>query len=227
MGRKPGAVGDRTLSLAPPPLWFDGVLAEVPKTLDRPLAWRLRIDGPEAGRDARNARLAPDEVAAFARTRDASSRMIRRRLAKALVARVAQCHPDTVLIARGVSGCLKIESPAGWWVSLAGQSPLALIGLARSPIGVDIEPADAMVPHDVLSVDECAALTENRLPVLAGWVAKEAHAKACGEARTIDPLAIGLTFDGESLVARSSGAASTIHLDVGGQTVSALAMLRS
>lgn len=227
MGREPGAAGGGALNGPDGPLWLSGGLTDLPEETDRPLAWRLRLDRPESGRDARSATLTPGEVAAFARIRDAQFRMLRRRLAKALVARVARCHPDAVSIVRGAAGGLRVVSPSGWHLSLAGQMPHALIGLARTPTGVDIEPIDAIVPADAFSSKERADLENRHYPLLVGWVAKEAHGKACGQARTLDPLAIDLAIEGGSIVAMSTGMVSRVHLDIGSHTLAAIAVLQS
>ena len=214
------------------PVWASGKLAQVRWIKERPLAWRVRLDNQASRRDATRAVLSPDEVAAFARAGDAPWRVTRRLLAKALIAQVAQCHPDTVRIERDRSGALRVASPAGWYLSLAGQPPHALIGLHRSPIGVDIEPSNAApAPADAFSAEEWAMLDalwpDNVAHArLIGWVAKEAHAKACGRARQLDPREIGLCNLAGSLEATSGGARTRIHLaiETGTGTVAAVAI---
>lgn len=229
MGRQPGTARNRALidRSQPASTWFDGALADLPERLEFPLAWRVRLDRPDVERDARAAALTSREVAAFARTGDAPFRMLRRRLAKALLAKVAKCHPREVLVTRDGGGALRVEQPGGWHLSVAGQAPFALIGVSRTPIGVDIEPHGERVPEDVVGADERAMLAEHfprDLAPLVGWVAREAHGKATGRARQLDPREIGLERGAGAIIARSKGSASIVHVSIDSTTVAALAL---
>ena len=212
------------------PVWASGALAQVRWIEARPLAWRVRLDDEQAQRDAGRAALSPPEIAAFARAGDAPWRITRRLLAKALIAHVAQCHPDDVLIERDAFRALRVVAPAGLHLSLAGQPPHALIGLHRRPIGVDIEPeAAAPPPDDAFSTDERATLDtlwpgNTDRAALVGWVAKEAHAKASGRARQLDPRNIVLGTRAGSLVARSGAMSTRIHISVDNGTIAAVAI---
>lgn len=208
-------------------LWFDGLLADLPPPGGRPLAWYLRLDRPEAERYARAASLTLPEIAAFAHVGDALFRIMRRRLAKVLVAKVSGCHPDEVSIGRSATGALRLESPHGWFLSLAGQVPHALIAVGRNPLGVDVEPAEADVPEDSFSPGDRATLGLLGSPLVAGWVAKEAHGKACGQARVLDPRAIELSWGESGLLARSDGARSIVHLNIGDRTCAGIALLEA
>jgi phosphopantetheinyl transferase len=212
------------------PVWASGALAQVRWIEGRPLTWRVRLDDEAARRDAARAVLSANEVAAFARASDAPWRMTRRLLAKALIARIARCHPDDVRIERDACGALRVIAPPGWHISLAGQAPHALIGLHRQPIGVDIEPiVGALPPDDVFSAEERAALdglwpeSPDRA-ALIGWVAKEAHGKASGRVRQLDPREIRLCSRDGSLVANSGNIGTRVHIAVEAGTISAVAV---
>ena len=191
--------------------------------------WRVRLDDETSRRDAGGAVLSAQETAAFARAADAPWRITRRLLAKALIAQVAQCHSDDVRIARDAFGALRVVAPTGWHLSLAGQPPHALIGLHRRPIGVDIEPLDALPPpEDAFSADERAmfgALWPGNADraALVGWVAKEAHGKACGRARQLDPREIRLGRRAGTLVATSGGVTTRVDLASDTATIAAVA----
>ncbi|MBC7601915.1 MAG: hypothetical protein H7255_04545 [Ramlibacter sp.] len=188
----------------------------------------MRLDDEHSQRDAGRAALSAGEVAAFARAGDAPWRITRRLLAKALIAHVARCHPADVLIARDAFGALRVVAPTGWHLSLAGQPPHALIGLHRRPTGADIEPPDALPPpEDAFSADERAmfgALWPGNADraALIGWVAKEAHGKACGRARQLDPREIRLRLRAGTLVATSGGV--TTRVDLAGDTATIAAV---
>jgi phosphopantetheinyl transferase len=198
-------------------------------TEGRPLAWRVRLDDEQAERDAGRATLSAQEIAAFARVGDAPWRVMRRRLAKALIAQIAEVHPDDVRIARDASGALQVVAPAGWHLSLAGQPPYALIGLHRSPIGVDIEPETAKPPPDDAFSDDERTTLDSLWPgdadraALIGWVAKEAHSKASGRARQLGPRDIELGVDASSLIAVSTSARTRVHLTLEAGTIAAIA----
>ena len=232
MGRQSGAAGQRALSESGElgPVWVSGALAQVRWIAGRPLAWRVRLDDETSRRDAGGAVISAQETAAFARAADAPWRIARRLLAKALIAQVARCHPDDVRIARDAFGALRAVAPTGWHLSLAGQPPHALIGLHRRPIGVDIEPLDALPPpEDAFSADERAmfgALWPGNADraALVGWVAKEAHGKACGHARQLDPRDIWLNCRAGALFATSHASSTVVHIAVDTETIAAVAV---
>lgn len=212
------------------PVWARGALARVRYAEGRPLAWRVRLDDPITQRDATAATLSPRETETFSHVPDAPWRMLRRRLAKALIAQVAACHPDQVSIERDPLGAVRIVAPIGWHLSLAGQPPHALIGLHRDPIGVDIEPWDAPAPPaDAFSGEELEMLdnlwdhaTDHAR--LRGWVAKEAHGKACGRARKLDPRDIQLHQHAGSVIGESAGVRTSIHIAFETTTIAAVAV---
>ena len=236
MGRQSGAACQRALSddsgLGPGdlgPVWASGALAQVRWIAGRPLAWRVCLDDETSRRDAGGAVLSAQETAAFARAADAPWRITRRLLAKALIAQVARCHPDDVRIERDAFGALRVVAPTGWHLSLAGQPPLALIGLHRRPIGVDIEPLDALPPpKDAFFADERATLDllwpDNAdRAALIGWVAKEAHGKASGRARQLGPCEIRLCHRAGTLVATSGRVTTRVDLAIDTATIAAVA----
>ncbi|WP_295633352.1 4'-phosphopantetheinyl transferase superfamily protein [Novosphingobium sp.] len=212
------------------PVWASGALAQVQWIEGRPLAWRVRLDDEQTQRDAGRAVLSAREVAAFAHMGDAPWRITRRLLAKALIAHVARCHPDHVLIERDAFGALGVVAPAGWHLSLAGQPPHALIGLDHAPIGVDIEPETAAPPpDDAFSADELAALDKlwpgnaDRARLI-GWVAKEAHAKASARARQLGPRDIELGTHVGVLVAQSCAMTTHVYVSIDSGTIAAVAI---
>ena len=232
MGRQSGTPGQRALSdqRRRDPVWASGPLTQVSWIDGRPVAWYVRLDGDDAHRDAGRAVLSAQEKAAFARTGDAPWRIMRRLLAKALIARAAMCHPDDVRIERDALGALRLVKPIGWHLSLAGQPPQALIGLHRLAIGVDIEPGNAPPPlEDAFSAEDLVVLAKlwpgnpDRARLI-GWVAKEAHGKACGRARQLDPRDIWLNRRAGSLFATSHGTSTVVHIAVDIETIAAVAV---
>jgi 4'-phosphopantetheinyl transferase len=139
------------------------------------------------------------DLADFAARADAGNRLLRRRLARALLSSLAQVAPTGILLGRSPQGAPSVLAPQGWYLSVAGQAPLCLVGVAAHPIGVDVEPVDDAPPlWDMLTRAEADSL--RRLPSsawprewLRRWTAKEAHAKRLGCARGADPAGIATT----------------------------------
>lgn len=184
------------------PAWATGPLAAIPAG-HGPVAWLLRLDDAQTAADARRAAVSAQDLADLADRPQAAMRALRRRLAKALIARMAGVHPDLVRIARNEAGAPIVIAPDGWHVSVAGRWPLALIGVARIRIGVDVEPLDAPPPPpEAFTIAERATMREDQ--ALARWVTKEAHAKRLGIASRIAAEAIetralgGLAFSAAS-----------------------------
>lgn len=211
-------------------MWAAGPLASIRYEAGRPLAWLVRLDSPAAQADASRARLSAEEVAAFSGAGDAPWRMLRRRLAKALVAQIAGCHPDAVDLVRHAHGALQIAYPHNWHISHGGQPPYALIGVHTAALGVDIEPCSAPPPPpDAFSLADCAALdtlnlADEATTLLAGWTIKEAHGKAVGRARLLEPREIALSVDATGLTARSTGGMTRCHLLIDENVVCAVAI---
>jgi 4'-phosphopantetheinyl transferase len=86
--------------------------------------------------------------------------------------------------------------PSSWLISLSSRENIALFGLSREKIGVDVEVLAAMAPAwNVLHESEQAALAE--LPeerqsedFLHLWTAKEAYLKALGVGLRREPSEI-------------------------------------
>lgn len=177
------------------PRWHDGAIDDL--TFDgRPVVWSVATNGPIAGRVVADVPQATEDPADAAPTRNGTERRLRHRLARALIARLAEMDPAHIRLSRTPHGALVVGPPAGWHLSLSGRSGACLIGVALQPIAVDREPFDESPPlRDMLAPSEVAAL--DRLTAadrprawLRRWTIKEAHAKLVGEPLRIAPEAI-------------------------------------
>ncbi|WP_313058237.1 4'-phosphopantetheinyl transferase family protein, partial [Agrobacterium cavarae] len=140
-------------------VWLSGADDLTIATGDAPVVWHLRLDRPETERLAGGATLSAADLQDLAAKPDAGMRALRRRLAKILLARLSGLHPDEIIIGRSALGAPQVLHPEGWHISLAGRFPHCLIGLSRTPIGVDIEPLDAEPPpEDSFTATEWLAL---------------------------------------------------------------------
>ncbi len=188
------------------PIWHDGDLAALSGASSGPLAWSVDLTGPAADLALSTAAPRADDLADAARRSDGAVSMARRRLARALIARLAVCHPDSVYLGRSAKGAPCVIFPQGWYLSLSGRNQRCLIGLARVPIGVDMELiGDSAVTGDpiwdMMTHAEARALrslpaSQGRREWLRRWAAKEAHAKLIGSPRRIDPACIETTPNG-------------------------------
>lgn len=154
--------------------------------------WYVRLDSPTAEASARCASLLYADYCEFAKRPDAGMRGMRRRLSRHLIGKVTGLHPDAIVFVRAANGAPGLSVPDGWFISLAGTWPHCLIGLSRRPIGVDVEPADALPPpDDCLTPRELAQLGAGGPDrALFRWLAKEAHAKRFAVASEVDPCEI-------------------------------------
>lgn len=195
-----------------PPLWLSGPIDALELSSGAVLVWHLRIDDPVMFSAARGAPLRTHDLRDLAPGPHAGFRSIRRQSAKLLLARVAAVHPDDVRIGRSAAGAPLVEAPAGWYISVAGRWPHCLIGVSREPLGVDIETITAEpFPPDIFSPTERAQMVAaSRTEQTIRWVAKEAHAKRCGNASTIEPAAITTTLHGTDFASVRSEAATSI-----------------
>lgn len=181
-----------------PPVWIDGPLAPGPVAAAPAMAWQVRLDDPAVEAAAGQAPLTAADLRDLAGRPDGAMRGLRRRLTRLLVARVTGVHPAAIALRRDPLGALHLDAPDtgsalhGWHVSVAGRWPHCLIGLARQPVGVDLEPLDAdPPPADALTAAEARRLAGAAPHAwLACWVTKEAHAKCLGIASRIEPTAI-------------------------------------
>lgn len=192
------------------PIWYDGDLAALPVMSVRPIAWSINIEEPAADQALATVPARTDDLADAARRSDGAISLIRRRLARALIAKLAKCHPDDVIISRSSEGASRVTNPKGWHLSISGQRQRCLIGVANVPIGVDMEMTAATdLAHDpvwdMMTFAEAGALQKfpaaaSRLEWLRRWSAKEAHAKLIGQPRRIDPRLIETTAHGSAMI---------------------------
>ncbi|MEI6485319.1 MAG: 4'-phosphopantetheinyl transferase superfamily protein [Sphingomonadales bacterium] len=223
----------RAAAAAPPscgPLWRDGTWDCRREQWTGPLCLITRPDSAAAVQLMAGATLSPRDLGDFAGRADAAFRLARRRLVKALLAWAAGVHPDAVRLARSALGAPVVTAPGGWFVSVSGQGPLCLVGLAREPIGVDIEPCTAPPPpRDLMTPRERDWLarlpaTEAAAEALAFWVAKEAHAKRTGLARQMEPGDVEMVRTAQGLRASSAGHISRCWTFAGHGAVAAAAL---
>jgi phosphopantetheinyl transferase len=138
--------------------------------------------------------------------------LARRRIARSILAQRIGTHPRAVSITRGPQGEPQVASPKGsFHLSFSAREDIALIGIATSRIGVDIEiiRPGMLIPVNVLRADERAvleALPEHaRCPAFAAlWTAKEAVVKAlhCGFQMPPEAIRIDGWSAGEPLALR-------------------------
>ena len=168
------------------PVWHDGPLDTLAFGTG-PVAWSVALA------EAPNVASRREDLADAADHHDGAARLARRLLARALIARLADCAADTVAIDRSRHGAPIVTAPTGWHVGLSGRGDRALIAAARSPIAADREPLDGgEVLWDMATPREAAAM--RALPPdrqasdwLLRWTMKEAHAKLIGQPRRIAP----------------------------------------
>ena len=137
----------------------------------------------------------PGEAAAFVGRHDAGERLLRRRLARLLIAAVGKTNPSGVRITPDAAGRPLVAKPHGWHLGLAARWPACLLAIARDPIGVDIELATEPLPDDLLTSAERRQIAtmpraERAMEGARRWAAKEAHAKWTGRPRALDPAQI-------------------------------------
>lgn len=222
MGRIACPAGARRVKA---PIWHEGSLEGLGDPGDRPVAWHVRLDDPAIRRLASYAALRTADWRDLADRPQAAMRGLRRQLAKVLLAHLAKCHPDSIAIARDIAGSPRVLTPDGWHLSLAARWPHVLIGVARVPLGVDIEPCDALPPpNDALTPGERMDLTNGPDDLgLRRWTAKEAHAKLFGVASQVEGSQIDTQVDGAHLLVRSAHGLSVCHQTVGPQVIRAVA----
>jgi phosphopantetheinyl transferase len=224
-------VAEPARSAASGPLWLDGTVDRRRDRWSGALCFLTSLDSAAAAQLMAGAMLAPQELREYAGRADAGTRLARRRLVKALVAWAAGVHPDSVRLGRSALGAPVVEAPDGWFVSLSGQGSRCLVGLAREPIGVDIEPRTAPPPpHDLMTARERQWLAslpalEAEREALAFWVAKEAHAKRTGRASRIEPDEIEVVRSPDGLRAASDGQVSFCWTTDWGDAVAAAALI--
>lgn len=132
---------------------------------------------------------------------------LRRGTARRIVARQLGCRIDDVAIEHDAAGRPLLAAPGapGLHISLATRAGLVAVGLARHPLGVDVEAVDptASVPHDLLHPEENSFLdatpTAMRACAFARlWAAKEAYVKALGSGFRRAPEGFAVSLFSES-----------------------------
>ena len=152
-------------------LWIER-LEQAPRALAGPLAWVA----PHA--EAAAWPLPPatrDDLAdaALAKREGGGPRLLRRRMLRALVARVFDLHPQTVRFTREPSGAPGLQGVDAY-IATSGCSGWSAVALAPAPVGIDIEPADKAAAAD-----------------LRRWTAHEAALKAHGRGLGEGPAVAG------------------------------------
>jgi 4'-phosphopantetheinyl transferase len=116
--------------------------------------------------------------------RGAFDRPERHRLACALAAEMLSCAPHGMALTTDTNGRPTLNAPL--CLSLSYRHGLLLVGLADTPMGVDIERVDGDFPavaHDQFSAGECRWLDSVHQPdaFTRLWTGKEAVLKATGQ----------------------------------------------
>lgn len=134
---------------------------------------------------------------------DPAGHLRRRRIARALAAGFTGHEAADFAITAADLGQPKLSGPGGLHVSFAARGDLSLVGIARRPLGVDLEGAIApdAIPWNILRLDEAEALRALPEPARAGafldlWTGKEATLKVLGTGLHVPPEALWLTGGG-------------------------------
>lgn len=143
------------------------------------------------------------ESASAGRARDPAGHLLRRRITRAIAAGFTGHAAADFTVATAALGQPMLSGPGDLRVSFAAHGDFSLVGIARSPLGVDLEGAitpDA-IPWNILRPDEAEAL--RTLPEAARaeafldlWTGKEAALKALGTGLHVAPEALWITREG-------------------------------
>lgn len=143
------------------------------------------------------------ERASARQARDAVGHCLRRQIARAIAAGYTGHDATDFSIANSGDGQPRLSGPGGLHLSFASRGGLSLVGIAGSPIGVDLEGAIApdTIPWNMLRPDETEALRALPEATRAGafldlWTGKEATLKALGTGLRIPPEALHITHGG-------------------------------
>jgi phosphopantetheinyl transferase len=117
-------------------LWIDR-LEEAPRGLHEAIVW-VAFHAEAAGWSL--PRASPDDLAdaALARRDGGGPRLLRRRMLRALAARVLDLHPDRVRFVRDAQGAPGLADPPAY-LSTSGCRDHSAVVLSPYPVGVDIE----------------------------------------------------------------------------------------
>jgi 4'-phosphopantetheinyl transferase len=169
----------------------------------------------------------------------------RRALLHAAVARTLSLPLDRVLVEHGEGRPPRVAAPlgSGLYLSSATRGSFAVLGVARAPIGVDVEVAtpDLDIPWGVLHPIEAQALkhlrgAEQARSFVRLWSIKEAYVKALGVGFEREPSSFVVQIDGDreasvtdphSTAAVAAVATHWRGLPAGWAAVSALVLARS
>lgn len=130
-----------------------------------------------------------------------------RALLHGLAARSLGERADAVSLSFAADGAPRVVTPpgSGLFLSLARRGAFAALGLARAPIGVDVEVVDAAAepPWHVLHPDEVRGLracpaAERPAQFARLWALKEAYVKALGTGFRREPTSFCVTPVGEA-----------------------------
>ncbi|WP_306227301.1 4'-phosphopantetheinyl transferase family protein [Bosea beijingensis] len=178
--------------------WFDDAHAIAPAL---PAIWLVRTDAQPSNLTERSA--------------------LRRGLARRVLARQLGCGEGHVVIAHDAAGRPLLDLPreTGLHLSLATRAGIVAVGLARHPLGADVEQVDerAAPPRDLLHPDERNALeaiasTEQARSFARLWAAKEAYVKALGMGfrRAPESFAVSLLSETTFRVTDASAPTDTV-----------------
>ena len=188
------------------PFWHDGGLDALPVVSNHAaVAWSITADSPLAARTLVGTSTSTTELAEAAMGKNSGFRLLRRYLARALVAHLSGMRAVDVHFSQNAAGRPIIDAPSGWYLGLSARDGDCLIGVARRPIAVDREPLDHATPlWDMLTSSERSALdrlaeADRPLSWLRRWTIKEAHAKLSGDPLHIRPEDIETQISGSEM----------------------------
>jgi 4'-phosphopantetheinyl transferase len=205
-----------------------------------PAAWVLNADHSELRAKALSLTPTAEDLARAARRPPAEREtvVVRRGLVRLCVAEALDVPAAAVAILWSERGAPLLGPPFGdYRLSWAQRGNRLACGLARQPIGIDVEiPDGGEIPWNMLHADEVGAL---RAAEPAGrdalflriWAAKEAYGKALGEGlrRESTEFSVNLLEQGEGFIrdpAVSSGDAARVSLAaIGDAAIVAVALI--
>jgi phosphopantetheinyl transferase (holo-ACP synthase) len=134
---------------------------------------------------------------------DPGQARFRRRIAATIAGLLLSVPSEMIRIGQDPQGAPRLEAPAGaLHLSFSARGRWNAIGIARQPVGIDIEPLDPgiSIPWNMLRPDESDALMRlaegaREEAFLRLWTAKEAVAKALRKGFRLQPEDIGLEGD--------------------------------
>ncbi|WP_293798958.1 4'-phosphopantetheinyl transferase superfamily protein [uncultured Bosea sp.] len=130
---------------------------------------------------------------------------LRRDTARRVLAQQLGCHRNEIVIDHDPAGQPFLARPEQLHLSLATRAGIVAVGLARHPLGVDVERVDmeGAPPLDLLHPDERRFLEATASPARPFafarlWAAKEAYVKALGTGFTRPPESFCVTLLSET-----------------------------